>query len=362
MRKLLFVYTERGEASAEAIRVKYFVESLAREGYSVLTYRVKASGFRKHLYYAIPAIPPSLKKLYEENEDLDLIASTVPPLLNALVSYRLAKSTGKPLVIDVRDIWEEYAKTSRRLLSSARLIDRVVGEFYEALKHARSITATTSGILKYYSERVGRSDMHVVPNGTDPDKISCASDALKDCDLVYLADFSSPYHAIEVILDVVEERGLRLLVVGGGKHLGRVKRLVRARGLSNLVEFAGSVPYDELSKYLCRAKVGVSGRPFVENPEYLYTMPVKIYDYLAAGLPIIAYGPPSSVVQEFIVENGVGFYVDRYDLSEMLKRVDSLVAEHREYYSKCTSLARSFDRKVLAREFVKVVERSMSKA
>jgi len=82
----------------------------------------------------------------------------------------------------------------------------------------------------------------------------------------------------------MKKENLTLIIVGGGKYLSSLKNTASDLKINDRVLFAGWVPYESLSQYLCRAKVGVVGRPFIKNIEYPYTIPVKVYDYLAAGL------------------------------------------------------------------------------
>lgn len=361
MSKVLFVYTKRTSVSAEYIRIKYFMNSLEETGITVLRRETESSTLYKYASYLSTTLPLLLR----ENTRLDqveLVITTVPPVLNAIISYEIALKHSKPLVIDIRDIWEEYVKTSSRYRYLRFFINKILEKYYSALKYADLITVTTDKMLKYYREIIDNDKIHVVPNGVDLMEIKCSGLEEKEYDLVYLADFSYPYHALEVLVNAIKNTDLKLLVIGGGKYLERVKRHIVRNNIAINVEYTGFIQHSELPKYLCRAKIGVSGRPFINNPEYLYTIPVKIYEYLGAGLPVLAYGPPNSAVEEFLSKHQVGYYISEIEYKMILDKINELVSKHREFFSKCISIAKAFDRRVLAIDFAKLITKLLNKS
>lgn len=361
MNKILFIYTKRSSFSAEYIRVKYFIESFEENGYKVVKYEVAPDPFHKYIYYLSNTFSLPFQRIRIENE-VDLVVATTPPILNALIGYKYALKQNKPLVIDIRDIWEEYARTTRRIEYTIKLLNKIIEKYYSALKYASLITVTTDKMLQYYENIIGNKEIHVIPNGVDPIEIKCSGFEEKEYDFVYLANFDNPYHAVEVLIDSIKNTQYSLLIIGSGKYLSKVKKYVVEKAPGLRIKYAGSIPHNELPKYLCRSKVGVSGRPFINNPEYLYTIPVKIYEYLGAGIPVLAYGPPNSAVEEFIAKYNIGYYVEKNDKEYMLEKINDLVSKHREYYVKCISTANIYNRRVIAKNFVKLINRVLEKS
>jgi len=123
------------------------------------------------------------------------------------------------------------------------------------------------------------------------------------------------------------------------------------------VKSVGHVPYNELSKYLCEASIGVVGRPFDFNPEYLYTIPTKIYDYLAAGLPVLAYGPQYSEMRKFVENNRVGIYLVEPTSREISEAVSSLIAKADDMRLHVLEVAGRYDRKTLGITLADVISK-----
>ncbi|MDD5326968.1 MAG: glycosyltransferase [Phycisphaerae bacterium] len=64
------------------------------------------------------------------------------------------------------------------------------------------------------------------------------------------------------------------------------KRLAEKRGLDGIT-LVPKIPYPELPKILCRSKIGVNFHPLGETHTEV-AIPVKIFEYLACGLPVVS--------------------------------------------------------------------------
>lgn len=352
---ILFVSTKGELSSASNVRIKYFKQALEANNYTLINFEISLSGFKKYLSY-FSRTPP--EGLVEASRRADLIITTSPTLLNAILSYKIARERMLPLIIDVRDVWEEYAKTAHSIMYSVGVVKKLVAEYYEALRYASKILVVTEPMKQYYEDVLGAGDkILVISNGTDVDIIKCMDkNAKREEDLVYLADLNHPYHNLEFLLTALKNGKLHLTVIGGGKYLDAMQKETRNLKISDKVSFVGWVSYENLAAYLCRAKVGVVGRPFISNVGYLYAIPVKTYDYLAAGLPIVGYGPKNSALEEFIKKNEIGTYVAQPDPQLLLSELARTVAEHASYIEKARKLATCYDRKTLAKKLTEAVE------
>lgn len=353
--KILFISTARSPVSAEKIRVKYFIKALLRAGYSVLNYEIHYHTIGKYLNYLFHEPP---KDLINYSKNSDLVIATNPPLLNAIYAYMVAKHARKPLIIDVRDLWEEYAKIKYSRLIYNTIVKKIVKKYYEALRHATNIIVTTEHMKKHYDNLLGIGyKTIVIPNGTDPDIIKCPNTVKREYDLVYLADFNQPYHALDILLEAIRDPTLKLLIIGEGKYLNKIMRKYNNKNIKLNIKLAGKISYEKLSDYLCRAKIGVVGRPFINNPEYLYTIPVKTYDYLAAELPILAYGPKNSALEEFIKNNSIGEYIgsNTPDSKILYNKLNKLILASEKYRYKTRSLSISYDRKKISTKIVNII-------
>jgi glycosyltransferase involved in cell wall biosynthesis len=78
-----------------------------------------------------------------------------------------------------------------------------------------------------------------------------------------------------------------LVFIGGGEIWEDLKKRCQELSLENKVLFIEKIPFDELKKYTTHAYLGFSlDKP--SNLNYQLSLPNKIFDYIHAGVPIIA--------------------------------------------------------------------------
>lgn len=88
-------------------------------------------------------------------------------------------------------------------------------------------------------------------------------------------------------LALLRTRGydVRLLIVGDGPQYTALQADIERQGLSPYVHFTGAVLPEQVPEWLAQMYVAVAPYP---NMDGFYFSPLKIYEYMAAGLPIIA--------------------------------------------------------------------------
>jgi glycosyltransferase involved in cell wall biosynthesis len=94
--------------------------------------------------------------------------------------------------------------------------------------------------------------------------------------------------AVEVVSLLVNDRGLdvELLIVGDGPRRAVVEARAGQLGVSDRVTITGWVAYEEVPELLASAHVGLDTAPLTEV-NHGSTM-IKILEYLAVGLPVVA--------------------------------------------------------------------------
>lgn len=86
--------------------------------------------------------------------------------------------------------------------------------------------------------------------------------------------------------------------------------------------FMQSLPYDQLLKNLTAHEVGLVGSPH-PHPAFIGALPNKLFEYMAAGLPIIAYNAPT--VSDFIGATQMGKTV--HNLSDIPDAINEIKKE-----------------------------------
>ncbi len=124
---------------------------------------------------------------------------------------------------------------------------------------------------------------------TDLASFNLAPEANTPVQLVYLGGFYT-WHGVPILLNAFAravglQRNIRLLLIGSGEGYQSAVDQAQKLDIDEYVTFAGHQPQSAYSIMLSQADIGVS--PYCGWPEY---SGLKIFDYMAAGLPTIASG------------------------------------------------------------------------
>ncbi len=215
---------------------------------------------------------------------------------------RAARRAALPLVLDdVSPASEDEDVYDVRLRHLARSRRRT------SLEEASLVVVTSSSIRDtVVEEGVPPHRVAVIPNGVAESEapavggqrlraiLNFPQDALV---LAYVGSFQ-PFHRVDLFLQSLAApevpARVHALLIGDGIARAEAERLVVALGLEHRVSFTGQVPSDAVGEHLLAADVGVM--PATAD----YTNPMKLYDYLHAGLPIVA--PRQRAVTEIVPE------------------------------------------------------------
>jgi glycosyltransferase involved in cell wall biosynthesis len=167
-----------------------------------------------------------------------------------------------------------------------------------------TITAALADDLK---QRLGqRGPLAVVPDGTriegkqgNVTRIPARQDTGTRIDAsgaVVYAGHLYAWKGVGVLLDALGQlAGVRALIVGGHEKepdLARLRDQAARLGIENRVSFTGFVPPSSVAGFLRAASVLVLPNP-ASAISTRFTSPLKLFEYMAAGRPIVASDLPS---------------------------------------------------------------------
>lgn len=135
------------------------------------------------------------------------------------------------------------------------------------------------------------TSVHVVPNGVDTRRFVPAGTRSRPATFtIGFVGTLKPWHGVQDLVEAVAllHRGdpsYRLLVVGDGPGKPDLDGLVESRGLTGAVELTGGVAPHDVPAHVAHMDVAVAPYPPTDD---FYFSPLKIYEYLAAGVPVVA--------------------------------------------------------------------------
>lgn len=110
---------------------------------------------------------------------------------------------------------------------------------------------------------------------------------------------------------------MRLMIVGDGPARPDLERQAASPRISSSVEFTGAVPFDEVPKLISEFDIAL-------QPKVVpYASPLKIFDYMAAGLAIVAPDQPN--IREVLESRRTALLLDPSGVDAMWRAVAELI-------------------------------------
>jgi glycosyltransferase involved in cell wall biosynthesis len=104
-----------------------------------------------------------------------------------------------------------------------------------------------------------------------------------------------------------EDLGVKLLIVGDGDAFEELQRMRTDLGLENCVTLTGKQPYERIPEFIAASDICLL--PAYNNKIMRDIVPIKMYEYMAMGKPVITTRLPG-IMKEFGSDNGV-LWVER---------------------------------------------------
>jgi glycosyltransferase involved in cell wall biosynthesis len=259
---------------------------------------------------------------------VDVVMGTTPPIFQAMSAWVVALVRRKPFLLEVRDLWPEFA-IGMGVLKNPILIK--VSRWLERFLYARA-THLLVNSPAYRDYLIGKGvpacKITLIANGVEPGMFDPNADGaalrqawqLSDKFVVTYAGALGLANDIPTLLQAAAqlraETQIHFLLVGDGKERAALEAQAREQQLSN-VTFTGSQPKTAMREVLALSDICVA--ILQDIPMFRTTYPNKVFDYMAAGRPTIL--AIDGVIRQVIEAAQGGLFVPPGDVTALAQAV-----------------------------------------
>lgn len=230
----------------------------------------------------------------------------------------VAEATGAAGILEVNAPLIEEQRTHRVLVdeeAAAKALARQVAA-------ATATVAVSDPVRDWVRERTGSESVHTVPNGVSITRIVPRPEDIGDPVVTFVGTLK-PWHGVADLLAAaaLAKRPWKLRIIGDGPERAALEE--QAAGLGIEVDFRGAVAPADMPGQLAGSAIGVAPYPDLGGEQQQYFSPLKVYEYLAAGLPVVA----SAVGQLPQILGELGTLVPPSDPAALAAAIDTLAAD-----------------------------------
>jgi glycosyltransferase involved in cell wall biosynthesis len=170
-------------------------------------------------------------------------------------------------------------------------------------------------IINYLAVRENK--VSVVENGVDIDKFNMDKYDTTEKEKLQLDDYFiigfvgtfKPWHGFEYLIELMnalkpDYNNIKLLAVGDSQERYMYEKRIVEKGLADSFIFAGHIQHDDIPKYVSVMDITIAphDRNSFKSIGGFHGSPLKIFEYMAMGKPVIA--TPIGQIKD-IIEDGV---------------------------------------------------------
>lgn len=345
------------EDGAEGIHIREIISSLRNQGHEVEKMAL--------LKLSLKNTPTSNKKTTQNKEGAIKIKAFAPKLLariieiiyNGISYFRVnryckkhsidfiyeryalfhfggvlaAKHNKIPLILEVNTpyayAWDRYDKLYFKKLS--RRIEKWV------FQNADQVVVVSEALKDYLAKMGVEPDkIHSMQNGINCKKFN--QNYTHACELIkrklklenktvvgFIGSLRK-WHGVDLLIEVIPQlvkkyENVHFLIVGTGELENEFKSHMKKKGCENFVTFTGRLHHGDIPKY-----IQVMDIPLMPNSNF-YGSPMKIFEYMALGKPVVA--PRLKPIQEVIEEGENGILVEPGDASSLENAIIELLKD-----------------------------------
>jgi glycosyltransferase involved in cell wall biosynthesis len=248
-----------------------------------------------------------------------IYANDTDTLPGAFFASRIKR---KKLIFDAHELFPEVPELQGRPFVK-KVWQTIEDILLPRLKHTFTVCQS---IANYYNQRYGIS-MQVVRNVPNrrQQQVPLPLPAPAGKKIILYQGAVNAGRGLEWVIDTMPLIDDAILyIIGDGDIMEQLQQQVDTLGLTGKVIFHGKASPEELHRYTPSADIGLC---LLENKglSYYYALPNRIFDYLHAGVPVLA--SPFPEIKAIVETYNTGVLTDDYSPAGLAATINTLLQE-----------------------------------
>ncbi len=251
-----------------------------------------------------------------KQEKFDFIFTIFHPFhLVPKAAVESAKELQIPSVLKVDDAIYEKASGIK---SVQRRIEKMING--KTLRNASNVLVSNKDtekiIIKEYN--VISEKISIIPNGVDLSLFDISKQ--KNPKKIVFAGAMYYHRGLDILLEAIpivlkKIPDAKFILLGSGTELEKLKKIVSDNNLEKSVEFKGWIERDKIPENISDASIGIG--PLRLTDVTSRALPIKVLEYMAVSLPIIA--KKGTLPEDVLINEQNGYFIDgAEDLAEKI--------------------------------------------
>jgi glycosyltransferase involved in cell wall biosynthesis len=253
-----------------------------------------------------------------------------------------------PVIVKIDDaIYEK----SKGLKSIQRKIEKIINS--KTLRKASRILvsneSTRNLVSKYY--KIAADKISVVPNGVDTRNFYSGKEPSNQ---IIFSGVMYYHRGVDVLLEsasnVIQSiPDVQFVLLGSGPEMEKLVEFTKKHSLTKNIKFLGWVDREQISEYLAESAIGVG--PLRVTDVTKDALPIKVLEYMASHLPILA--KRGTLSSDILIDGENGFFVN--DANELAKKIIYLLQNQNvrsKMGQKSRDIVEKYDWKIIAQSII----------
>ncbi|HPD95136.1 MAG TPA: glycosyltransferase [Tenuifilaceae bacterium] len=252
----------------------------------------------------------------------------------------------KPLIYDSHELFTEIPELI------GHPIKKFIWKMSEAIfiKRARYIITVSEGVSKELKKRYGINPI-VIRNVSA--KVNTEAFKDKQPTLIYQGSLNVG-RGIELAIDMMEYLPCyHLIIAGSGDIEIELRKRMLEKKLFDRIEFTGVLDADNLHILTCKAWIGLSLEEDL-GLNYRYALPNKIFDYVAASVPVLVSNLPD--MSNLVNEYQIGLVAPTRNPKELADFLTDFIDDKQKYDQTLANLSNAANKLTWSKESEKLIE------